>query len=57
MNRDWHNNPSQGGSRSTHDYGNSGPIEPQRVERVWSWDYLITAAIIFVTVIVAAGWA
>lgn len=56
MNRDYFTKPHQG-SRSTYDYGNSGPIEPQRVERVWSWDYLITAAIIFVTVIVAAGWA
>lgn len=48
MNRNWHNTPLQGGSRSAHDYGNSGPIEPMRRESVWSLDYVLTAVVIFV---------
>lgn len=57
MNRDWHHNPSQGNSRSTHDYGNSGPIEPMRRESVWSLDYKLTMAVIFLgTIALVAFW-
>jgi len=57
MNRDWYNAPLQGGSRSAHDYGNSGPIEPMRRERAWSLDYVLTAATIFLgTLALVAYW-
>ena len=51
MNRDWHHNPGQGGSRSSHDYGNSGSIEPMRRESVWSFDYKLTMLTVFFAVI------
>lgn len=55
MNRDWHYNPSQGNSRSAHDYGNSGPIEPMRRESVWSFDYKLTMlAVFFATIALVA---
>lgn len=53
MNRDWYNAPLQGGSRSAHDYGNSGPIEPMRRESVWSLDYKLTMVAIFLVVVAA----
>ena len=56
MNRDYFSKPIQH-SRSTHDYGNSGPIEPMRRERAWSLDYVLTAATIFLgTLALVAFW-
>lgn len=58
MNRNWYNAPLQGGSRSAHDYGNSGPIQPlARPRSIWAMDYTITAAIVFVVTIVLVGMA
>ena len=50
MNRDYFTKPIQH-SRSTHDYGNSGPIEPMRRESVWTLDYKLTALTIFFGII------
>lgn len=50
MNRDYWSKPIQH-SRSAHDYGNSGPIEPMRRGSVWSFDYKLTMAIVFMGVI------
>lgn len=50
MNRDYWSKPIQH-SRSAHDYGNSGPIEPMRRESVWSLDYVLTALTVFFAVI------
>lgn len=55
MNRNWYNSPLQGGSRSAHDYGNSGPIEPMRQESVLSLDYVLTTVVIFLVVIAAVS--
>jgi len=56
MNRDYFTKPIQH-SRSTHDYGNSGPIEPMRRESVWTLDYVLTAATIFLgTLALVAYW-
>lgn len=58
MNRDWYNAPLQGGSRSAHDYGKSGPIQHlARSRSVWTMDYIITAAIVFVVTIALVGMA
>ena len=50
MNRDFWSTPIQH-SRSTHDYGNSGPIEPMRRKSVWSLDYKLTMLTVFFAVI------
>lgn len=57
MNRDYFTKPIQN-SRSAHDYGNSGPIEPMRGSRSkWSLDYVLTAATIFLgTLALVAYW-
>lgn len=48
MNRNWHNTPLQGGSRSSHDYGNSGPIEsPQTNYPVAWWEIAFGSVIVF----------
>jgi len=50
MNRDYFTRPIQH-SRSAHDYGNSGPIEPMRRDPVWSFDYKLTMLTVFFAVI------
>lgn len=57
MNRDYFTRPIQH-SRSTHDYGHSGTIEPMRASRSkWTLDYVLTAATIFLgTLALVAYW-
>lgn len=59
MNRDWYLNPSQGNSRSAHDYGNSGPILPCDEDAYpVSWGERIIVSIITValTIALVAFW-
>jgi len=55
MNRDHWAKPYQSNGRDAHDYGNSGPIEPMRHKSVWSFDYALAAATIFLIAVAAVS--
>lgn len=58
MNRDWYNAPLEGGSRSVHDYGNSGPILPAEEAYPVSWTerVIVSCIIIALTIALVAFW-
>lgn len=58
MNRNWHNDPAQGNSRSAHDYGNSGPIQPMQADySVAWWEIALGCVLVFGVTFVLLGCA